>query len=66
MKNIDKEELHAFLVGLTQLTRKHGIVIHGCGCCNSPSLHALNKDEQTCYYHYQEEGGAGTPEIAFK
>lgn len=66
MRKIDREKIDAFLVDLTQLTKKYGIVIHGCGCCDSPSLHAIEDDQQDCSYQYQDEGGAGTPEIAFK
>ena len=29
-----------FLIGLTELTRKTGIEICGCGCCGSPTLNA--------------------------
>ena len=32
-----------FLAGLTELTRRYGIEIVGCGCCGSPSL-AETKD----------------------
>jgi len=35
---INPEKIEAFLTELTELTKKHGIVIHGCGCCGSPSL----------------------------
>ena len=32
------EKHRAFLLGLRELTRKHGISIDGCGCCGSPYL----------------------------
>jgi len=34
MKKKEKD----FLIGLEKLTRKTGIEIGGCGCCNSPYL----------------------------
>ena len=40
-KGIDtaaQERLDAFLNELTELTRKHGLVIGGCGCCGSPFI----------------------------
>lgn len=33
---IDAENMKAFLVELSELSRKHGITIGGCGCCDSP------------------------------
>lgn len=36
-KSINKE-IECFLIGLAELTEKHGIVICGCGCCGSPYL----------------------------
>lgn len=32
------EQITAFLDDLTEVTKKHGIKIHGCGCCGSPCL----------------------------
>jgi hypothetical protein len=32
----DKEK--EFLIGLTELTKRTGVVISGCGCCGSPNL----------------------------
>ena len=32
------EKEKEFLIGLTELTRKTGIAISGCGCCSSPYL----------------------------
>ena len=34
---------NAFLAELTELSRRHGIVIGGCGCCGSPFL----EDDET-------------------
>lgn len=33
-----------FLSDLTELSRKHGIAIGGCGCCGSPWLY----DDEGC------------------
>lgn len=34
----DKERMEAFIRDLTEITRKHGVAIGGCGCCGSPYL----------------------------
>lgn len=40
----------AFLLELRDLTRKYGISIEGCGCCDSPWLeHDINLDDQAGY-----------------
>lgn len=33
-----KERRISFLRGLRKLSREHGIIISGCGCCDSPYL----------------------------
>ena len=39
MSEDDKEaKRRAFLLGLRELTLKHGVSIGGCGCCGSPWL----------------------------
>jgi hypothetical protein len=38
MDDIPKDKLAAFLDELTALSKKYGILIGGCGCCNSPYL----------------------------
>jgi hypothetical protein len=40
----------AFLIELTELTRKHGIQVVGCGCCGSPSLYPLQPGEEFGHY----------------
>jgi hypothetical protein len=35
----------AFLRDLAELTRKHGIAIGGCGCCDSPFLCNLDGED---------------------
>jgi hypothetical protein len=39
------EQEKAFIRGLEKLTRETGIVIHGCGCCDSPSLYSIEKEK---------------------
>ena len=44
----DKEK--EFLIGLTELTKRTGIVIGGCGCCGSPNLQEIeNIPEESGY-----------------
>lgn len=38
-----KKEIQDFLKELTELTKKHGIYIGGCGCCGSPYLGPTDK-----------------------
>ena len=48
VKTIEEKKLISnFLVELTELSKKYGIIILGCGCCESPSL----------YYKEQELDG---------
>lgn len=44
------EQQEQFLEELSELTRKHGIVIAGCGCCGSPSLSDLEEKMKGGYY----------------
>ena len=37
-----RSELNKFLEELTELTKKYGIQINGCGCCGSPYLETLD------------------------
>ena len=36
-----RSELNKFLEELTELTKKYGIQVNGCGCCGSPYLETL-------------------------
>lgn len=54
------EKQQAFLRELTELSRKHGIIITGCGCCGSPGM-----DDQDCSDPQAGYGTDGTSEIAW-
>ena len=41
---------NAFLAELTELTRKHRIVIGGCGCCGSPFVTRIKPCEENYEY----------------
>jgi hypothetical protein len=30
--------IEQFILELTRLSKKHGVIISGCGCCNSPDV----------------------------
>jgi hypothetical protein len=36
--------LELFLKDLSELTKKYGLVIRGCGCCGSPWIENLQED----------------------
>ena len=38
-------DIDAFLRDLTEISRRHGLAIHGCGCCGSPRIVALPAEE---------------------
>ena len=40
---VSRERVDAFLTELTELSKKHGIVIDGCGCCSSPYVRDEDK-----------------------
>jgi len=44
MKTISEEQLKEFLKDLSKLSRKHKIIIGGCGCCGSPFLMPMSVD----------------------
>lgn len=43
MVELTEDQLEAFRDDLTALTKKHGIVIGGCGCCGSPFMYPLSE-----------------------
>ena len=43
---MDKETVKTFVRELSELSRKHKIIIGACGCCYSPFLLDLEKDGQ--------------------
>jgi len=50
-RQVTKEQYTAFLCDLEEISRKHGIVIGGCGCCGSPFMNAMGRktEGQCCY-----------------
>lgn len=46
-----EENTKAFLAGLSELSRKYGVGIGGCGCCGSPFITSQDKD---CPGGYEE------------
>lgn len=50
------EKEAAFLVELTELTKKHGVYITGCGCCGSPSLCDLGLSQSDSLAGYGHGG----------
>ena len=46
-----------FLDELTELAKKWGVVIGGCGCCGSPYMLPMNQEEREGkYYRVDNEG----------
>jgi hypothetical protein len=59
MKKIEKTKREEFLSELTDLTKKYGIAIGGCGCCGSPFLFSAGEDGPVSGREYRVElGGA--------
>lgn len=54
---MSREALDAFLADITAVTRKHGMVIAGCGCDGSPWIEALAEDPA-------RQGRSGIPDLA--
>jgi hypothetical protein len=44
-----------FLEELSELTRKYGITIGGCGCCGSPWLMEMEDGETDSEYRYRAD-----------
>lgn len=53
MRSRDETAIREFLLALTELTRKYGISVGGCGCCGSPWLDvdADVRDSRSGYCH---------------
>ena len=52
-------KMQAYLLEMTELARKHGYFIVGCGCCGSPEVRAMPDDFQGGHYvidMFDEEG----------
>lgn len=56
-KQVASEKIKDFLQQLTELTRKTGVGIAGCGCCRSPFTFDLNDDEKHFVYGCNKDGG---------
>lgn len=53
------EKMRAYLLEMTELARKHGYFITGCGCCGSPEIRAMPDDFREGHYiasMYDNEG----------
>lgn len=48
----ENQKYNAFLQDLTELSRKHGVYVDGCGCCGSPSLDLVEIEGR--YMTYEE------------
>lgn len=57
MKTISNDQLKEFLKDLNKLSRKHKIIIGGCGCCGSPALMPMSKNGK-----YSADIDGGYPE----
>lgn len=47
-----EEREKEFIKDLTKLSRRYGVQIGGCGCCGSPFLGDIQKDQQGGSYEY--------------
>lgn len=57
-------KLEKFLEELSELTKKHGLAIGGCGCCDSPWIDNLETDEEEAgnLWYSQKDGKYHTDE----
>ena len=62
MSNSDPET-EQFLLELTELTRKHKVRIGACGCCNSPWVTKVEKNDNSRYWLSGEKDGLAWSEI---
>lgn len=56
---MNREQVADFLIELSKLTRAHGIAVSGCGCCDSPFLRPVPKDDSSHKYGIEGEGLEG-------
>ncbi len=54
-----KEQLEAFIAGLEKLTEETGVILDGCGCCDSPCLRLKEENGKYKYNIEEEYGYAG-------
>lgn len=52
--DLDDDTKREFLHELALLTRKHGIVVVGCGCCQSPCLAPLLASDASPHNTYHD------------
>ena len=43
------ERIEAFVCGLSELTKRYGLAVGGCGCCGSPFLENLMDSDDNLY-----------------
>jgi hypothetical protein len=56
-RDLTQAEIYAFVADLTELTRRHGIKIDACGCCDSPWLIGGPVVREGTHYTYTPDGG---------
>ena len=52
---MNEKKIELFLSDLLELTKKHRIYIQGCGCCGSPYLFELEKNEAALHYSVDDK-----------
>lgn len=57
------DRVEAFMKELEQLTKKHGIAVDACGCCNSPWVEDLKTHETLAEDLYYEADGTITYKV---
>jgi len=66
IKIIKKNKYDYFLNELTRLSQETGLIIGGCGCCNSPFISEIDKKKlQNCHYILNKTTEPDIPEIEF-
>jgi hypothetical protein len=53
---VKTKDVELFLAELSDLTRKHGIKISGCGCCGSPYLYETDTPQAGQTWCYEVDG----------